>query len=165
MTHLLAAHIARRVAEIGRIRLFALRLVAFFLIGTILPDLLNKPLTIMFHQEWVYWLTMPTHTPAGCLLLSYIIAMLIPFQAERSSLFFAMYLGCGSHWGLDLLQRHIGGGYFWLFPFSWKTFEIPLFWSSETIMAIPFLLVVVIVLEWAGWLRVQNGNMKDNRIT
>jgi hypothetical protein len=149
LTHLLAAHAVRRLPEIKLGRLFDLRLVTFFLLGAILPDLLNRPFTIVTGQLWVSWLTMPTHTPVGCLLLCYIIAMLVPFQAERKSLFIAMFLGCGLHFGLDILQRHIGGGgYFWLFPFSWQRFHVPLFWSSNAIYGIPFLLVLVVLLEW-----------------
>ena len=149
LTHILAAQALRRLPEIRRGRLFTLRLAAFFLLGAILPDLLNRPFTIVTGQLWVSWLTMPTHTPAGCLLLCYLIAMLVPFQDERKSLFFSLLLGCGLHFGLDILQRHIGGGgYFWLFPFSWHRFQVPLFWPVNAICGIPFLLAAAVLLEW-----------------
>lgn len=157
LTHLLAAHAMRRVSEIRRSRLFAKRLIALFFLGAILPDLFNKPLTILFNYEWVYWLTMPTHTPIGCLFLCYVIVMLTP-KNERSLFLGALLSGCGLHLGLDLLQKHISsGGYFWLFPFSWKTFQIPLFWPSQSIRFIPVLLLFVGLLEWKAIIRRRKG--------
>ncbi len=118
-----------------------------FYTGAILPDLVSKPPTIVFPGQDVYWFVQPTHAPIAVALMGFALVM---FLEERLRGRFLMLLGLGiaSHYLLDLMQKHLlGGAYYWLFPFSWITFNIPVFWPSDTVLAIPFLLLAVGVME------------------
>ncbi|MDZ7369938.1 MAG: hypothetical protein ONB12_02060, partial [candidate division KSB1 bacterium] len=55
--------------------------------------------------------------------------------------------GVFCHFLLDLLQRHIGSGYFWFFPFSWKSFEWGLFWPEDSIKWIHIWLILILAAE------------------
>jgi hypothetical protein len=149
-THLAGAHLARRLLELARGQESTGRQATLLYLGTILPDLISKPPTIVFSASWVYWLTMPTHTPLGTLLLCYLIALCLE-EKERPLGLALLGAGAGLHYLLDLLQKHISSGsYFYFFPFSWKTFHIPLFWPSDSILAVPWLILAILLVEWVG---------------
>ncbi|RLC44182.1 MAG: hypothetical protein DRH70_09085 [Candidatus Coatesbacteria bacterium] len=111
-----------------------------FFVGLILPDLLGR-LPMVFYKR-SYWFISAGHTPVGILLSAYLITFL--FQPRiRAVIFRNLLIGASIHLFLDMLQRHLTYAYFWFFPFTWKSFEIPLFWPDQSIDAIPFLLVAV----------------------
>ena len=68
-----------------------------FLLGTLLPDLLTRPLYILWPQT--YWLVMPLHTPVGFAIMGWMIAALFP-NGERRSVFWALLLGALLHFSV-----------------------------------------------------------------
>jgi len=123
---------------------------SIFLFGTILPDLLTRPLYIIWPET--YWLVMPLHTPVGIVIVSWMIAIL--FRAElRRQIFWVLVLGAFLHFALDALQRHLIAGYFWLWPFSWWTTERGLFWPEESLILAPGLALLVVLMEGLRYLK------------
>lgn len=114
-----------------------------FFLGLVLPDVLGRFPMVFYKNS--YWAIAPGHTPAGVLIASYVISFLFE-PALRKTVFKNLLLGASLHFFLDLLQEHISPAYYWLFPFSWKTFEIPLFWPDQSIYAVPFIALFLVVI-------------------
>jgi hypothetical protein len=110
----------------------------WFLVGTVLPDILTRPFNILFPS--LYWFFMPLHTPVGLFFVCLSISQLCP-AAGRRSVFYNLLGGAALHVFLDLFQRHIAGSYHLLFPFSWRSFEIGLVWPETSLFLLPI---------WAG---------------
>jgi len=147
MTHFAVAHLARRVREHGDFSVAPMNAALFYL-GTLLPDLIAKPASILFSQSRAMWLTMPAHTPAGILLVCYMLAMLYP-EEKRKSYMKCLMAGTALHLALDLLQKHVSQGtYYLFFPFTWLTWHIPLFWPSDSVLAILPLLILIAIIEY-----------------
>jgi hypothetical protein len=121
-----------------------------FLLGTLLPDLLTRPLYILWPET--YWLVMPMHTPVGIVIASWMIAALFRLDGRRQ-IFMALTLGAFLHFALDAMQRHLIAGYFWLWPFSWWTTEWGLFWPEDSLLIAPVLAVTIILLELVLYLK------------
>jgi hypothetical protein len=143
VTHTAAAYFLVRSPRFQRFRVL-------FYLGTILPDLLARPLHILWPQLLFY--TLAVHTPIFmlifCLMLSEFFA-----QPLRRTVFAYLYAGVVLHFLLDALQRHLGDGYYWLFPFSWKSFEIGLFWPETSVTYIPLWLLLIVTVEGVLWAR------------
>ena len=123
-----------------------------FFIGLVLPDVLGRFPMVFYKNS--YWAIAPGHTPIGVVIASYLISFL--FESDvRKTVFKNLLLGASVHLFLDLLQRHVSPAYYWLFPFSWKTFEIPLFWPDQTIYAVPFIALLLAVIHLVRKRRVQ----------
>jgi hypothetical protein len=142
VTHTAAAYFLVRSPGFQRFRVL-------FYLGTILPDLLARPLHILWPQLLFY--TLAIHTPffmlIFCLMLSEFFA-----QPLCRTIFTYLYAGVVLHFLLDALQRHLGDGYYWLFPFSWKSFEIGLFWPETLVTFIPLWLLLIITMEGILWI-------------
>jgi hypothetical protein len=123
---------------------------AMFLLGTILPDLLTRPIYI-FRPE-VFWLVMPLQTPVGMLVVSWMVAVLFKAEDQRK-VFWSLFAGASLHFALDVLQSHIIAGYFWLWPFSWWTTEWGLFWPEDSLLVAPVLALAVVVLEVINFIK------------
>ncbi|MBU0708866.1 metal-dependent hydrolase [Patescibacteria group bacterium] len=109
----------------------------FILVGGIFPDLLGRPLIILLPQNYLFsWVSVLLHTPVPVFLLAYVASLLFT-EFNRKEVFAALSVGALGHMLLDMTQKHYGDAYYWLFPFSFKTFDIPLLWSDEYILAIP----------------------------
>ena len=123
---------------------------ALFCLGAILPDLVSRGPGFLGVNHYV---TGALHSPAVLLLVVYLLSLL--FQARvRRLVFVSLASGVGLHLLLDLLQRHIAGGdYYWFFPFSWRSFALGLFWPSDSVLAIPALVLIILLWEMACWLR------------
>lgn len=152
-THLAATHLARRIVEATRGGQASGRQATLLYLGAILPDLFSKPPTILFSASWVYWLSMPTHTPLGTMLLCYLVAMQLE-EKERPLGLALLGAGAALHYVMDLIQTHVSSGaYYYFFPLSWKTFHIPLFWPSDSVLAVPWLMGAVLLVEGAKFFR------------
>ncbi len=117
-----------------------------FYIGALLPDLLARPLSILYPP--VSYTVYSLHTP----IVSLIVCLLITqfFEKEiRSGVRINLLLGTFLHFGLDIFQKHITISYYWLFPFSWKSFELGLVWPEDSLKAVPVLVILMIVIETA----------------
>ena len=152
MTHFLASHLVRRGRDAAAANPWSGAIALVFYIGAVLPDIITRPLTILTGSQTVFWATMPTHTPVILVVESWALSLLCRMEL-RARVFGLLCAGWLTHLALDLLQRHIwNGAYFWFFPFSWATGQIPLFWPNDAMWAIPFLLIIVVVIEcWRNW--------------
>jgi hypothetical protein len=109
-------------------------LAAWFLIGTILPDVLTRPFYIVFPS--LHWFVMPLHTPVGLVLVCLLISHFLPPPQHRP-VFYNLMGGAGLHLLLDICQKQMGDGYHLLFPFSWSSVELSLFWPETSLYLLP----------------------------
>lgn len=137
VTHMAVAHLLKKPLRVSKFE-------AVFFAGTVLPDVLTRPFSIIMPGS--YWFVYPLHTPLVlvlvCLLISYFFE-----QGIRRAIFLALLTGVFLHLVLDLFQKHLVGVNYWLFPFSDLNVEIGLFWQDDSIYAIPLLLALIIILE------------------
>ncbi|MDZ7360266.1 MAG: hypothetical protein ONB46_06005 [candidate division KSB1 bacterium] len=137
LTHSAAAYLASR-------RWFPRPAAILFIAGTMLPDVLSRPFYIIF--PILHWWVMPLHTPIGILIVCWIITGF--FRAEdRKIVFIALLAGAALHFLLDAPQKHLVAGYFWLFPFSWTTYEWGWWWSEDSIQLVPMIILLVAFIE------------------
>lgn len=137
VTHTFAAWLLVRPERWQRSRLL-------FFLGTLMPDLVSRPIYILMPRLGGY--TLAIHTPLfmiGCGLLA------AEFMAEplRRTARLAITSGILLHFFLDAMQRHLTAGYYWFFPFSWKSFELGWFWPEEMVGWVPLWLAVMVVVE------------------
>lgn len=137
ITHAIAAYWLLRLPQFARFRVI-------FYLGAILPDILARPIHILWPQLLLY--TIAIHTPAFMIVLTLLIAEF--FTAElRAPIRIYLLLGIGLHFFLDIFQKHLGDGYYWFFPFSWKSIEIGLFWPEASIRLLPLWLTLILLFE------------------
>ncbi|MBN1594027.1 MAG: hypothetical protein JW941_12360, partial [Candidatus Coatesbacteria bacterium] len=120
-----------------------------YFVGLILPDLLGRLPMVLYKKS--YWFITPGHTPIGALIGAYLISFLFE-ENIRPIVFRNITIGAAFHLLLDLLQRHVTDAYFWFFPLSWRSFEIPLFWPDRSIDIIPYLLPAVVSFHLLRWM-------------
>ncbi|MDZ7289197.1 MAG: hypothetical protein ONB44_11650 [candidate division KSB1 bacterium] len=137
LTHTAAAYLAAR-------RWFPRAGAILFILGTMLPDMLSRPFHILFPA--LHWWVMPLHTPAGMAIVCWIITGFFR-TGERGGVFIALSGGVLLHFFLDLPQKHLVAGYFWLFPFSWTTYEWGWWWSEESVQIVPLMILLVAFVE------------------
>jgi hypothetical protein len=135
-----------RLLRDGRVR-------AILYVGVCLPDLLYKTLLYVFGAPT--WLCEPTHSPLGVLPWCYALALL--FEPEwRSRSFWALAAGSWVHHLVDLGKDYLGSGVIlWAFPFSMDTVELGWYSTEETILLMPFALLIL--LATAFWVRRARG--------
>lgn len=126
MTHILIGLIICDIAGIKRKSLV--------LIGSILPDLLLKgiilsPLLNLPFMD-LKWLLVPLHNPAGLIFVTCIICLI--FTKDHLRIYGLIALGWASHLAADLTNKEIYMNQLMLlYPFSWKAFEMNIFWSNQ----------------------------------
>jgi hypothetical protein len=128
-----------------------------FIVGTMLPDVLSRPFYIVFPV--LHWWVMPLHTPVGIAVVCWMATGFFKI-AERRIVFIALMAGAMFHFLLDAPQKHIAAGYFWLFPFSWTTYERGLWWSEDSVRIVPFVILLVAIVEIAIYLRMRSTQRK-----
>ena len=120
--------------------------ILFLLIGSILPDLLGRSLGVFISDSSIVgWYQTVIHTPLALLLFIYSVSFFFP-EKERKKVFLFLSLGTASHLFLDLFQKNFGPGYLWFFPFSFKSFQIPLIWPDESIFLIPAFAILNLII-------------------
>jgi len=144
ISHIAFSHITTRIFEFKSKSRFGIQSRILIYLGTILPDLLTRPIYIIFPEtsDWI----IPFHTPIGSLITCGLISLLF-IPSFRLKAFFLISFGTVLHFFLDSFQRHLTGGNLFLFPFSWKRVEFGLVWSDQTILFIPLWLLLVIAVE------------------
>ena len=137
-THLLI------VIPIGR-RFFQRPWIYIAYLGVVLPDLLSRGLSILFKNARDYFV--PLHTPIG--LIVFVIFFMTFFERRfYKKVVFYLSMGIVFHFIPDAMQSHIyGGGYRWLFPFSWWTYKTGLFEPDTSLYFLPILLAIVFFIE------------------
>jgi hypothetical protein len=123
-------------------------------VGTIIPDILTTAPAIIFPKtEFALY---PFHTPLGlfilCLLLSFFFE-----EKWRKEIFISLIVGCYVHFTIDLLQKHMQPAYTFLFPFSWRSFEIGILWPETIITFVPVWLAVICLIEILSRLKTRHG--------
>ena len=131
VSHLCAAQITGRVR---RMKLFAV-----FALGAILPDILSRPVHILFPAT--FWYVAPMHSPLVCILYCALVSLAFCHDIRRGC-FFALLAGVCLHLALDSLQIQFRPHYFWLFPFSWRSWWAGLFWPEQALFFLPVTLAV-----------------------
>jgi hypothetical protein len=137
ITHFAAAYVIKAPKRWARFRIP-------FYIGALLPDLLTRPLHIVFPSlgKTIYSL----HTPISVVLICLLAAQF--FQKDiRAGVRSNLLLGSFLHFGLDLLQKTVITAYYWFFPFSWKTFDFGILWPSEFLQLVPLWILLVAAME------------------
>jgi len=143
LTHYTAAYFVSRSSAFSRFR-------AIFYLGTLLPDIISRPFYIFVPQLAVY--TVAMHTPVFIIFLCLFLTELFQSAVKvpvRKYLFGGVLL----HFVLDLFQKHLVDGYFWLFPFSWKSFEIGLFWPDAPLKFTPVWILLIFLTEYAYYIK------------
>lgn len=134
-THVLAAYLFKKASGINPL--------ALFLLGTMLPDILSRPLYMLF--PGLFWAVRPFHSIFVIALVCLLISYLFP-EAARKSTLKVLFAGAMLHLFLDLLQKTIYGGYPWLFPFSTYSPSLGLFWPEDPLFALPFLAAISLAI-------------------
>ncbi|RPH89499.1 MAG: hypothetical protein EHM72_03205 [Calditrichaeota bacterium] len=137
ITHSIAAYWLLRLPRFARFRVI-------FYLGTILPDILARPIHILWPQLSLY--SVAIHTPVFMVVCALLAAEFFA-PALRTTIRTFLLLGIGLHFFLDFFQIHLGDGYYWFFPFSWKSFEIGLFWPETSIRLLPLWLILIAGFE------------------
>ncbi len=147
LTHLCATHLVRRGLEARRGRDLPEADAAMFYLGGCLPDLVSRAPGVLAASADAQHVLLAMHQPVPTLLCAYILCLCLP-EAGRRRYFAWTIAGAALHYALDLLQRDLGSaGEFWLFPFSWKTFQLGLFWPDQAVLAIGPLLLLLAWVE------------------
>jgi hypothetical protein len=142
LTHVAIAYGVQRCSS----KLFS---TSWFLVGTILPDVMTRPFNILFPS--MNWFFMPFHTPAGFLLLSALISEFFSASMRRL-VFLSLVGGAFLHLFLDLFQKHSGGGYYLFFPFSWRKFEFGLISPEASLYLFPVWLSIAVFVAVRAFL-------------
>ena len=137
ITHVCVAYCITKIGGFTRFRVL-------FYLGTILPDIISRPFYIIFPSSiyFVYSL----HSPVMMILISLLIAQFFDRQIRKQVVSYLLF-GVGIHFLLDILQKHILDAYYWLFPFSWNTFDLGLIWPEDSLRLIPIWIVLVLIIE------------------
>jgi len=119
---------------------------SIILVGAVLPDVFARiPGVLLPHRAIINWAQTALHTPSAVLIICYLLSLFFS-QPLRKNVFSLLVLGSLCHLFLDLLQKTLTVGYFWLFPFSFKSFSLPFIWPNDTtILTLPLLVVNLIV--------------------
>ena len=116
----------------------------YFILGSVLPDLLTRVPSQIIPISNIGYFVLPLHAPLPLLLVSYIIVLFFPL-AIRKQVFSWLYGGILLHFLLDAFQIHMGPGYYWFYPFSWFTYQWGLFWPEDSLYLLP---VLVLLFLW-----------------
>lgn len=132
----------------------------WFVAGTVLPDAISRLPALALHgvadlasidvPDPLFLGFDVLHTPVPYLLLCWLLALLAP-AASRFLLFRCLALGGALHIAVDVLQRHLGGSYRLGYPFTLRSWEAGVFWTEDSIYAIPVL--VPLALAVGVWRR------------
>lgn len=111
-----------------------------FLVGALLPDIISRIPLLLFPE--LFWIYATWHSPVLLILFTYLFSLF--FDNERSRIFYLLCFGSAIHLFLDLFQKSMtNGGYFLLFPFSWTDWQFNILWSGEIMVLIPLWLLLI----------------------
>lgn len=107
----------------------------FLIIGSVFPDIISRSILVLFPQNYpLYWVAQALHTPIVLILSIWLVSLFFAPHLRKSA-FWGLIIGSFIHLSLDMLQKHYVGGYYWFFPFSYQSFELPLFWPEDLVYA------------------------------
>jgi len=165
MTHLATTHLLRRTWEYTQGKEFTPQQAASLYVGGCLPDFISRMpgvVTGLLHtagsiSRGTYissqYVLESFHAPIPVAIAAYFLALLLP-ETGRSRHFMLLAVASALHFLLDGLQTTLGAtSEAWLFPFSWMSWHLNLFWPDQSILALPWLGTVIIILELYRWRR------------
>jgi hypothetical protein len=123
----------------------AARCPALVLLGAVLPDLTGRLGILLPNGVFFSWMDTALHTPVSMALIIYILALLFP-RERRTEVLVCVGAGAVFHFALDLLQKSVTFGNLWLFPASFASFQVPLFWGDESLFALPALVLINLLI-------------------
>jgi len=130
ITHVAGAYLAKRSLGIaGKASLFYL--------GAILPDLLSRPVHIVWPA--LFPSTQPLHSPIGVFLSCWLIALFFR-EDQRRTVFWLLGGGSLVHFLFDMLQKHLVGGYAWFYPFSFHFYSFGFIRPEDPLYFLPLTL-------------------------
>jgi hypothetical protein len=134
----LATHaLATRLLAVSHPRIK--RILVPLLIGAVLPDVLTRPVYMIFSD--LFWFVFPLHCPIPLFFVCY-AAVFIFEENERAGIFMGLFGGALLHIAVDLLQKNVTLAYAPLFPFTWKTWSAGLLWPDQTLLLLPLFLLM-----------------------
>lgn len=132
--------------------LFNIRRKSLVVLGSVLPDLILKTSLLGFFidlpMKEMKWLLIPFHTTIGLILVTIIIILF--FRGEYILNFLLISLGWALHLAADLTNKELFiNQLLLLYPFSWKSYELNIFWSNQywypmIISLVVYLLIILI---------------------
>lgn len=135
LTHVALAHCIKRLSWSPQHALL-------FALGTALPDLVGRApglgIALLEHalgQDMPYVITLgfdAVHMPFPFTVFCLFVAWCLPERGRRV-IFYNLLLGGYLHFGVDVFQKHLEGGYHLLFPFTWWDWELGLIGSEESL--------------------------------
>ncbi len=142
VTHIVGAYLVNRGWRIARGA-------AFFYLGAMLPDLITRPVHILFPR--LLHAVAGFHTPFAIFLVCWLISFFFRTD-QRKPVFWLLFAGSLLHFLMDLAQKHLTGGYLWLFPFSSRQFSWGFIYPEDSITFLPLtLLLAGAVFAWDAW--------------
>jgi len=151
LAHIAAADLAGRCRS---------REVAHLLLGAILPDLLSRPAARIVPPA-LEWAVEGLHAPFVVLLIAIAYLLIALPQARRKAAGGALLFGALTHYVLDAFQIQVVPAYYWLFPFSWKTGKVDLFWPEQSLYAIPVLVGAVAAVRIGRWWKARRAGRTE----
>jgi hypothetical protein len=142
VTHIAGAYLINRGWKIARGAVF-------FYLGAMLPDLITRPFHIIYPP--LLPATMGMHSPAAAFLVCWLISLVFRID-QRRPVFWLLFSGCLVHFLMDAAQKHLTGGYLWLFPFSNQTYSWGIIWPEDALRFLP-LTGLVVLLFWVWSLK------------
>lgn len=159
MTHLATTHLLRRTWECTQGKEFTPRHAASLYVGGCLPDFISRMpgvVTGVLHTAGLIsrenfiicqYILESLHAPIPVAIAAYLLALLLP-EIGRSRNFMLLAVGSTLHFILDSLQTTLGvSSGALLFPFSWTSWHLNLFWPDQAILSLPWLGAVIVILE------------------
>ncbi len=115
IVHLLVPWMGAKLLQARYARLDDRR-IALVMLGVVLPDVNAVGYLLQWLGVDFGAALLPLHTPVGSILIAGLVSLLF---ASRARAFALLTAGFVSHYVLDSLLAHAGGGMVLLFPFSW----------------------------------------------
>lgn len=137
VTHLVSGYVADAALKPRQ----PLRLA--FLLGVLLPDLLTRPVYILFPGTDAF--VMPLHTPIGYAITCWLIVQFADQRNLRRDIMHGLITGGILHFALDALQRQFDRGYEWMFPICRCQTTWGLLWPETSVDWLPATLTISVI--------------------
>ena len=143
IVHLLVPWIGAKILQV-RCTEMADRQIALVMLGAVLPDINAIGYLLQWTGINYGGFLLPFHTPIGSLLVAAIISLMFTKRKQALSI---LGIGIATHYALDSLLLHVGGGMVLLFPFNWIwDYQLGLFSSNNWVPFIVTAMVAVMLL-------------------
>ncbi len=115
IAHILVAWICSKLFQM-RFKKISDKQIILVMVGAVLPDIV----AVNYLTSWIginaSGFLLPFHTPVGSMIVAAIVSLMF---SKNSRALYLMIAGIATHFALDALLLHAGGGMVLLFPFSW----------------------------------------------